>query len=282
MSKLAVNVAAATLVLSSLALAGSARADTVKARCDVFPKGEDRATSSALCTFSQRQGVVGIQLESGQRYELVPVGDQPSAYRDQDGREAFRELGLGDRGQIYRLATESIFVYWDTAPFGSSATPKPLAGAAGASGLKPEFWVVTSGTTFIKARPGILSKTVSHDLAGGTVLRNLGCQSKQMPTWCNIEVRDNPQIRGWVWSPTIKAFRPEVGTTVAGLSDLVGSRAGQAENTILQRGYTFLRSAPSGDAVFSYWREAKTNRCVIIRTADGRYASIVYGSQSCD
>lgn len=76
--------------------------------------------------------------------------------------------------------------------------------------------------------------------------------------------------------------QPEVGTPVGKLSDLVGARAGQAENTLTQRGYQFVKSSPSGDAVYSYWREARTNYCVTIRTANGRYESIVYGlSTSC-
>lgn len=79
-----------------------------------------------------------------------------------------------------------------------------------------------------------------------------------------------------------KTSAPEVGTPVATLGDLVGARAGQAENTIKQRGFRFLRADPSGDAVYGYWREATTNNCVIIRTTNGRYESIVYGTPSCN
>lgn len=185
-----------------------AKADTVKARCNGFPKGEDRATSSGPCTFSQRLGAVGIQLATGTLYELVPVGDQPGNYRDQKGRAAYRQSGLGERGQIYRLATESIFVYW-----------KPSTGSL-SSGMN-------SGTT--KPSKG-----------------------------------------------------PDVGTPLMSLGDLVGSRASQAEAMIKQRGFRFLKADPSGDAVYGYWREARTNNCVVIRTANGRYDSIVYGTPSCN
>jgi len=198
------SVAIATLILPL-----SVKADTVQARCDVYPKGQDRATSSGLCTFSQRQGAIGIQLENGKRYDLRPVGNNPGNYRDQGGRPAYRQSGLGDKGQIFRFANESIYVYWDTAPYGQN-----------------------SGNT-----------------NGGS---------------------------------TATSSDPEVGTPVDRLSDLVGARAGQAENTIKQRGYRFVRSEPSGDAMYSYWREDKTNYCVIIRTADGRYDSIVYGTSSCN
>lgn len=201
-------VLAVTTAIAATTIAVGAKADTVQARCDVYPKGEDRATSSGPCTFSQRQGVVGIQLKNGKRYDLVPVGDQPGNYRDQNGRAAYRQSGLGDKGQIYRLATESIYVYWDAAPYSQTS------GNA------------NSGTT-------------------------------------------------------ASSSAPDVGTPVSRLSDLVGARAGQAEDTIKQRGYRFVKASPSGDAMYSYWREAKTNYCVIIRTADGRYESIVYGSSSC-
>ena len=39
------------------------------------------------------------------------MGDQPGNDRGQKGPAAYRISGLGERGQIDRLATESIFVY---------------------------------------------------------------------------------------------------------------------------------------------------------------------------
>lgn len=195
------------VAIASLGFAVVALADTVKARCDVYPKGEDRATSSSLCTFSQRQGVVGIQLQNGKRYDLSPVGNQPGNYRDRNGRAAYRQSGLGDKGQIYRLANESIYVYWDTTPFGQN-----------------------SGNT-----------------TGG--------------------------------SSSADSSHPDAGTSVSRLSDLVGAKAGQAENLVKQRGYQFMKNgSPSGDAVYSYWLEAKTNYCVTMRTEQGRYQSIVYAT----
>lgn len=194
--------------IASLSISAVAYADTVKARCDVYPKGEDRATSSAPCTFSQRQGAVSIQLQNGRRYDLRPVGDQPGNYRDQNGRAAYRQAGLGDRGQIYRLATESIYVYWDSAPSGA-----------------------TSGNQ--TGNPNSVSSAATR--------------------------------------------QPEAGTTVPRLRDLVGARAGQAENAVRQRGYRFVKTDSStGDSVYSYWLEGRTNYCVTIRTEQGRYQSIVY------
>jgi hypothetical protein len=69
----------------------------------------------------------------------------------------------------------------------------------------------------------------------------------------------------------------EVGDPVNRLSDLVGAKAGQAENELIQRGYQFVkRESASGDSVYSYWRETKTKKCITIQTKQGRYASFVY------
>ncbi|MEP0896917.1 hypothetical protein NDI36_20850 [Leptolyngbya boryana FACHB-1624] len=114
------SLIAVAVSIASLSPAMTAKADTVNARCDVYPKGEDRAKSSGACTFSQRQGFVSIQLKNGRRYELRPRGNQPGTYLDQNGRAAYQQSGLGNKGQIYRLANESIYVYWIP-----TASPKP-------------------------------------------------------------------------------------------------------------------------------------------------------------
>lgn len=102
--------------LASLALAAVANADTVDARCDIYPRGEDRASASLGCHFSQRQGRVYIAREDGVDYDLVPIGDSPGNYRDATGKPAYRQSGLGNAGVIFRLSHESVFVYWDKSP----------------------------------------------------------------------------------------------------------------------------------------------------------------------
>lgn len=285
----------AAVGLAALAVVAPARADTVQARCDVFPRGDDRATSSGLCRFSQRQGFVSIELSNGRRYELKPNEAVADGYLDAQGRPARVEILEANRGQVYRLAEQSIFVFWDPAPFAKAGGANG-SGSAAVAAAKPTDWVVTAASTYLKASPGLFSKTVTNDLGKGTVLRNLGCQSERRPTWCQVEARDNPALKGWVWSPMVAELpsasttptpstkpstAPAVGTPVAPLADLVGSRAGQAENAIESRGYRFVRAETSGDAVYGYWRELSTGACVVIRTSDGRYASIVYGSSSC-
>jgi hypothetical protein len=63
---------------------------------------------------------------------------------------------------------------------------------------------------------------------------------------------------------------------VGPLSDLVGAKAGQAENTVKQRGYKWVKTDKQAAGIYSYWTESGSGKCVVIRTADGRYQSIVY------
>lgn len=105
--------------IAALVALAPAKADTTTARCDVYPRGEDTATSSDTCTFSQRQGFVTITLKDGTTYELTPSPTEPATYTDQNGRPATREDELGTAGVIYRLADVSIYVYWDASTVSS-------------------------------------------------------------------------------------------------------------------------------------------------------------------
>lgn len=73
-----------------------------------------------------------------------------------------------------------------------------------------------------------------------------------------------------------------VAKPVDDLSDLVGARAGQAENTIKQRGYQFVRADEAGfdGRRFSFWRQPNSGLCVTVITQDGRYNTIVYSNVS--
>ncbi len=101
-------------VLLAIASLQSA-ADSTEARCDIYPAGEDHASAMLACTFSQRQGYVTITREDGVVHDLSPAGDTPGNFTDAQGRPAYRQSGLGDQGLIFRLADESVYVYWNTA-----------------------------------------------------------------------------------------------------------------------------------------------------------------------
>lgn len=121
-----------------LAASITAHADTVDARCDIYPKGSDPASKVVACTFSQRQGFVSIDRADGVRHELRPRRGAGN-YLDQDGKRAIRNAGLGRSGQIYRLAHETVYVYWDTAglPGQSASVASATANARPPVALSP-------------------------------------------------------------------------------------------------------------------------------------------------
>lgn len=101
-------------ILSAMVWSTTSVADWTKARCDIYPVGEDRAEKMIPCVFSQRQGYVTITRDDGVVHDLSPVGDTVGNFEDQDGRSAYRQSGLGDQGLIFRFEDESVYVYWNT------------------------------------------------------------------------------------------------------------------------------------------------------------------------
>jgi hypothetical protein len=68
--------------------------------------------------------------------------------------------------------------------------------------------------------------------------------------------------------------------TPPGLADLVGARGSSGEAELTRRGYSWVRTEKSGGDSYAYWRENENGQCVVVRTSDGRYASIAYGMES--
>lgn len=62
---------------------------------------------------------------------------------------------------------------------------------------------------------------------------------------------------------------------VSNLQDLIGARGGDGEYQLERRGYTFLRTEKTDTDAYGYWK-SRHGDCVIVRTTDGRYASIVH------
>ncbi len=63
-----------------------------------------------------------------------------------------------------------------------------------------------------------------------------------------------------------------------GLQDLVGARGRDGEQVLQQRGYEFRWADTStADSVYSYWTNYSTGECIVVRTTDGRYASLATG-----
>ncbi|HEY9663510.1 MAG TPA: hypothetical protein V6C65_34115 [Allocoleopsis sp.] len=131
-------LAVATSIITS-SIGSIAKADTVKARCDIYPRGEDQASAVVPCTFSQSQGHVSIELQNGTTYDLVASSTEAAVYTDQDGNRATRDDSLGDAGLIYRLVDESVYVYWD-ATIGTPEQP-PAAPQSSTPGNTPTTYV---------------------------------------------------------------------------------------------------------------------------------------------
>jgi hypothetical protein len=105
------NVAFLT-ILTSISVSLPANADSRKARCSYYLKGEDSAQVSMPCTFSQRQGNVSIQWKDGVRNDFRLLNAKSGQYVDKRGGEVRRENGLGQSGTVFRMEKGSIFVYW--------------------------------------------------------------------------------------------------------------------------------------------------------------------------
>jgi hypothetical protein len=60
-----------------------------------------------------------------------------------------------------------------------------------------------------------------------------------------------------------------------GLQDLVGARGSSGEQALQQRGYRFVKGEKSGSDSYTNWRNVRTDQCITVRTANGRYQSIV-------
>jgi len=106
----------ALLAACLLAAACAARADTVAALCETAPRGQALPTAVRACTFSQRQGFIGIQVTDDLRHDLSPQA-RPGSYQDAQGRAVRQTILPGKRGQQFRLADGSLLrVLWGTAP----------------------------------------------------------------------------------------------------------------------------------------------------------------------
>jgi hypothetical protein len=71
--------------------------------------------------------------------------------------------------------------------------------------------------------------------------------------------------------------------TPPALADLVGTRASSGEAELNRRGYTWRSTEKQGSDSYSYWRQNSSGQCVVVRTSDGRYASVANAMDiSCD
>lgn len=181
-----------------------AKADTVPAHCDLYAPREDYPSLSSNCTFSQRQGYIGIQLQStGTRYELSPIpNSQPGNFRDQRGNPVYRQSGLDNRGQIFRLADGSaLYVYWDQS---SSYGSPPVQNSVQRIGTLVAH---DRGSQInLRSESTMRSRAIGYGLAGDRV-NILQCgQDTDTPgsnlNWCRVQFQESGAT-GWVRSDFI-------------------------------------------------------------------------------
>ena len=75
-----------------------------------------------------------------------------------------------------------------------------------------------------------------------------------------------------------RSTRPTAAPPAASVTEVRGSRVAAGERALADRGYTRVRSQGST----TYWRNARTNRCVKTVTTSGRYSAVAtVNARSC-
>ena len=75
-----------------------------------------------------------------------------------------------------------------------------------------------------------------------------------------------------------RSSRPAAAAPAASVTEVRGSRVAAGERAMADRGYSRIRS--QGNT--SYWRNARTNRCVRVVTSGGRYTTVAtVNARSC-
>lgn len=192
-----------TTALTALSWGFVARADTVPAHCDLYAPGEDYAYFSSSCTFSQRQGHIGIQLQrNGVRFEFDPIPNSaPGNFSDQYGNPVYRQAGLGSDGQIFELADGShLWVLWDTS---SSYGSEPIQNGSRVATLTAHD---RGSQINLRNQPTIRSRAQGYGLAGDRV--NIlecvqdGDTAGSSLNWCRVQFLESGAI-GWIRSDFI-------------------------------------------------------------------------------
>ncbi|MCP4210259.1 MAG: hypothetical protein GY764_02165 [Halieaceae bacterium] len=161
--------------------ASPANADSASAHCGFSGSRDHLPTRTSPCSFSQRQGAIGIYFEGGQRFNFTPVGDAPGNYRDEAGRPVYRQKGLGQEGQLFKLPTTPdgllfLYVMWASTALACDAPALTTPGRCTLALQAPisfEMHATHGGSLnelTITPRGLPLSKdTISEPLEGGAV-----------------------------------------------------------------------------------------------------------------
>jgi hypothetical protein len=191
------------VALTSVGIALGAKADTVPAHCDLYRPNSSYPDFSSSCTFSQRQGYIGIQmLENGARYEFDPVPNAaPGNFVDHHGNPVYRQAGLGDDGLIFQFVDGyKLYVYWDSATFPEN-TPTSANTRVGTLIAHERGSQIN-----LRSQPTVNSRAIGYGLAGDQV-NILQCQQDTDTAgsdlnWCQVKFLESGAV-GWMRSDFI-------------------------------------------------------------------------------
>ena len=113
MQKNLLKITGALSAVIGLLAAPIAQADSMRSECGFSDAKTQRPDTTSSCLFSQRQGYISIRIDGGSEFELSPQGDAPGNYLDQQGKAVYRLGGLGEEGQLFKLADSYLFVFWN-------------------------------------------------------------------------------------------------------------------------------------------------------------------------
>lgn len=186
--------------IATLGLGTPANADTTPAHCDLYAPGGEYAYLSSSCTFSQRQGYIGVQLQSnGQRYDFEPAG-QPGRYTDQYGGVIYQNVF--DEGQNFEFPDGSVlYVYWDGSSSYGSAPVQEYGQRVGT------LYAHDRGSQInVRSEPTIYSYAQAYGLAGDQVEILQCVEDGDTPgsslNWCEVQFIESGAM-GWVRSDFI-------------------------------------------------------------------------------
>jgi hypothetical protein len=95
-----------------LAHAAPTEADSMRAQCGFSGSPQTRPAATSPCVFSQRQGYASVRIEGGESFEFSPVGDTPGNFTNAQSTPVYRLSGLGDEGQLFKLPSNYLYVFW--------------------------------------------------------------------------------------------------------------------------------------------------------------------------
>lgn len=90
--------------------------DSVRSRCGYSERAGADPETYHPCIFSQRQGYINVSIGGDMSHQFSPDGDLAGTYLDQAGQRVYRKKGLGEKGQLFQLSDQYLYVLWNPTP----------------------------------------------------------------------------------------------------------------------------------------------------------------------